>query len=41
MLRGARGEEDMIFVSQKAHEVIKDYLKDREITPIRIYLAGG
>jgi hypothetical protein len=32
----------MIFVSEKAHEVIRDYFKDKEtISPIRVYLAQG
>ena len=39
---GARGEKNMIFVSEKAHEVINDYFKDKEtISPIRVFLSQG
>ncbi|MGC8494449.1 MAG: IscA/HesB family protein [Syntrophobacteraceae bacterium] len=31
----------MINLSQKAEEVLKDYFKDKEITPIRIFLQTG
>jgi len=32
----------MIFVSEKAHEVIVDYFKDKEaIRPIRVFLDQG
>jgi len=31
----------MITVSEKAEEVLKDYFKDKEITPIRVFLQSG
>jgi hypothetical protein len=32
----------MIYVSEKAHEVIKDYFKDKEtVSPIRVFLSQG
>jgi len=31
----------MIHVSEKAEDVLKDFFKDREITPIRIFLQTG
>lgn len=31
----------MVLVSEKAEEVLKEYFKDREITPIRIFLQTG
>jgi len=32
----------MIFVSEKAHEVIRDHFKGKEtVSPIRVYLAQG
>lgn len=31
----------MIHMSEKAEEVLKDYFKEKEITPIRIFLQTG
>lgn len=31
----------MVNVSEKAESVLKEYFKDREITPIRIFLQAG
>lgn len=31
----------MVHVSQKAEEVLKEYFKGKEISPIRIYLQSG
>jgi hypothetical protein len=31
----------MIHVSEKAEDVLKDYFKEKEITPIRIFLQTG
>jgi hypothetical protein len=39
---GAGGEKKMILVSDKAHEVIKDYFKDKEtVSPVRVFLSQG
>jgi len=31
----------MIHMSEKAEEVLKEYFKEKEITPIRIFLQTG
>jgi hypothetical protein len=31
----------MIHLSEKAEDVLKDYFKDNQITPIRIFLQTG
>jgi hypothetical protein len=31
----------MIYVSEKAEDVLKDYFKGKEISPIRIFLQTG
>ena len=31
----------MIYVSEKAEDVLKDYFKEKQITPIRIFLQTG
>jgi hypothetical protein len=31
----------MIHVSEKAEVVLKDYFKEKEITPIRVFLQTG
>jgi hypothetical protein len=31
----------MISVSEKAEDVLKDYFKEKDITPIRIFLQTG
>lgn len=31
----------MVNVSQTAEEVLKDYFKDKEVAPIRIFLQTG
>ncbi len=31
----------MINVSEKAEDVLKDYIKEKEISPIRIFLQTG
>ncbi len=31
----------MINVSEKAEDVLKDYFKEKQITPIRIFLQTG
>jgi hypothetical protein len=31
----------MVNVSEKAETVLKDYFKDKEISPIRIFLQAG
>ena len=31
----------MIHLSEKAEDVLKDYFKDREISPVRIFLQTG
>jgi hypothetical protein len=31
----------MIHVSEKAEDVLKDYFKEKEITPIRVFLQTG
>ncbi len=31
----------MINVSEKADDVLKDYFKDKDMTPIRIFLQTG
>lgn len=31
----------MVHVSEKAEEVLKEYFKEKEITPIRIFLQTG
>jgi hypothetical protein len=31
----------MIHVSEKAEEVLKDYFKEKEIAPIRVFLQTG
>ncbi len=31
----------MINLSEKAEDVLKDYFKEKEITPIRIFLQTG
>jgi hypothetical protein len=31
----------MIHVSEKAEDVLKDYFKDKQIAPIRIFLQTG
>ncbi len=31
----------MISVTEKAEDVLKDYFKEKEITPIRIFLQTG
>jgi hypothetical protein len=31
----------MIHLSEKAEDVLKDYFKEKEITPIRIFLQTG
>jgi Fe-S cluster assembly iron-binding protein IscA len=31
----------MINISEKAEDVLKDYFKEKEITPIRIFLQTG
>lgn len=31
----------MIHMSEKADEVLKDYFKGKEITPIRVFLQTG
>lgn len=31
----------MVNVSQAAEEVLKDYFKDKEVAPIRIFLQTG
>ena len=31
----------MIHLSEKAEDVLKEYFKDKEITPIRIFLQTG
>jgi hypothetical protein len=37
----SKGEGLMIHMSEKAEEVLKDYFKEKEITPIRIFLQTG
>ena len=36
-----RKENFMVHVSEKAEEVLKEYFKGKEISPIRIYLQSG
>lgn len=31
----------MVHVSEKAEEILKDYFKGKDITPIRIFLQTG
>ncbi len=31
----------MIHISEKAESVLKDYFKEKEITPIRVFLQTG
>jgi hypothetical protein len=31
----------MIYVSEKAEDVLKDHFKEKQITPIRIFLQTG
>lgn len=31
----------MVTVTEKAEEVLKEYFKDKEISPIRIFLQAG
>lgn len=31
----------MVEISEKAEEVLRDYFKEKEITPIRIFLQTG
>jgi hypothetical protein len=31
----------MVYVSEKAEDVLTDYFKEKEITPIRIFLQTG
>lgn len=31
----------MVHISEKAESVLLDYFKDKEITPIRIFLQAG
>lgn len=31
----------MVVISEKAEEVLKEYFKNKEITPIRIFLQSG
>jgi hypothetical protein len=34
-------ENGMVHVSEKAEEILKEYFKEKEITPIRIFLQTG